>query len=297
MYIKTQHEDLIFRLLEELAGEKITFEEKYNLVARQNDDLISLIGTGTSGHVFRVSESVGPLVLKVTQDLNMYNREVEALSVLTHPCIISLKGLSTINQYHCLWLEHIPSESLWEYIRSVPEGSVGDSEAMDIFYQLVCAVSYMHSRQISHHDLNSRNILINPATKQVKIIDFGLSVFVEQEGGLVDHGYGTPLYLPLEVLEGQFHDPLAVDVWSLGIILVEVLLQYHPFKMAKSMVDLALLIINRRTCYPRKISRETLNIIDLMLTIDPEERIKIEMVEINISQWGNNCGHSRSKFD
>jgi len=233
---------------------------------------------------------VGPLVLKVTQDINMFNREVEALGVLTHPCIISLKGLSTINQYHCLWLEHIPHESLWEYIRTVPEDSVGEPEAMDIFYQLVCAVSYMHKNQISHHDLNSRNILINPATKQVKIIDFGLSVFVEQEGR-VDHGYGTPLYLPLEVLEGQCHDPLAVDVWSLGIILVEVLLQYHPFKMAKSMVDLALLIINRRTCYPRKISRDTLNIIDLTLTIDPEERIKIEMVEfIIISKMENYCG-------
>jgi serine/threonine protein kinase len=220
----------------------------------------------------------------------MFNREVEALSVLTHPYIISLKGLSRINHYHCLWLEHIPHESLWEYIRTVPEDSVAEPEAMDIFYQLVCAVSYMHKSQISHHDLNSRNILINPATKQVKIIDFGLSVFVEQEGGLVDHGYGTPLYLPLEVLEGQCHEPLAVDVWSLGIILVEVLLQYHPFKMAKSMVDLALLIMNRRTCYPRKISRETLNIIDLMLTIDPEERIKIEKVQFNISKLGNNCG-------
>jgi len=277
---------------------KITFEEKYNLVVSQNGD-ISLIGTGTSSHVFRVSgfETVGPLVLKVTQDINMFNREFEALSVLTHPYIISLKGLSTINQYHCLWLEHIPHESLWEYIRTVPEDSVSEPEAMDIFYQLVSALSYMHKNQISHHDLNSRNILINPATKQVKIIDFGLSVFVEQEGGLVDHGYGTPLYLPLEVLEGQYHDPFAVDVWSLGIILVEVLLQYHPFKMAKSMVDLAQLIMNRRTCYPRKISRETLNIIDLMLTIDPEERIKIETVEFNISKWGNNCEQSRLRFD
>jgi len=144
----------------------------------------------------------------------------------------------------------------------------------------------MHKRRISHHDLNSRNILINPISKKVKIIDFGLSVFVP-ENGLVDHGFGTPLYLPLEVLEGQCHDPLAVDVWSLGIILLEILLQLHPFKMAKSMVDLAKWIINRRRSYPRERSRDTLNLIDLMLTLDPSRRITIDKVAEIICKF--NC--------
>jgi serine/threonine protein kinase len=275
--INTQYETQLCRIFDEL-GEYITFEEKFDMVTRQIDNgCVTLIGTGATSHVFRVSDSVGTVALKAIQDVDMYKREFDALRLLSHPHIISLKGRSTISQYHCLWLEHIPHESLYEYIRTVPEGSVEESEAMYIFCQLACAVAYMHNRKISHHDLNSRNILIDDNTKRVKIIDFGLSVFVP-DGGMVDHNYGTPLYLPLEVLEGQIHDPLAVDVWSLGIILVEILLQYHPFKMAKSMVDLAKLIINRRISYPRAISRGTLSLIDLTLTIDPSKRITIHKV-------------------
>jgi len=276
--ISTQYETQLCRIFDEL-GEYITFEEKFDLVTRQIDNgCVTLIGTGATSHVFRVSDSVETVALKAIQDVDMFKRELDALRLLTHPHIISLKGLSTISHYHCLWLEHIPYESLYEYIRTVPEDSAEESEAMYIFCQLACAVAYMHNRKISHHDLNSRNILIDHNTKRVKIIDFGLSVFVPSDGGMVDHAYGTPLYLPIEVLEGQCHDPLAVDVWSLGIILVEILLQSHPFKMAKSMVDLAKLIINRRICYPREISRGTLGLIDLMLTIDPSKRITIHKV-------------------
>jgi len=276
--ISTQYETQLCRIFDEL-GEYITFEEKFDLVTRQIDNgCVTLIGTGATSHVFRVSDSVETVALKAIQDVDMFKRELDALRLLTHPHIISLKGLSTINQYHCLWLEHFPHESLYEYIRTVQEGSLDESEAIYIFCQMACAVAYMHNRGISHHDLNSRNILIDDNTKRVKIIDFGLSVFVPSNGGLVDHAYGTPLYLPLEVLEGQCHDPLAVDVWSLGIILVEILLQHHPFKMAKSMVDLAKLIINRRICYSREISRGTSGLIDLMLTIDPSKRITIHKV-------------------
>jgi len=275
--IKTQYETQLCRIFDEL-GEYITFEEKFDLVTRQIDNgCVTLIGAGATSHVFRVTDAVETVALKAIQDVDMFKRELDALRLLTHPHIISLKGRSTIKQYHCLWLEHIPHESLYEYIRTVPEGSVDESEAMYIFCQLVCAVAYMHNRRISHHDLNSRNILIDEKTKRVKIIDFGLSVFVP-DVGLVDHAYGTPLYLPLEVLESQLHDPLAVDVWSLGIILVEILLQCHPFKMAKSMVDLANMIMHRRICYPKEISRGTLGLIDLMLNIDPSKRITIHKV-------------------
>jgi len=278
--ICTQYEKQLCRIFDEL-GEYITFEEKFDLVTRQIDNgCVTLIGTGATSHVFRVSDSVETVALKAIQESNvdMFKRELDALRLLSHPHIISLKGLSTISQYHCLWLEHIPHKSLYEYIRTIPEGSVEESEAMYIFCQLACAVAYMHNRKISHHDMNTRNILIDDNTKRVKIIDFGLSVFVPADGGMVDHSYGTPLYLPLEVLEGQCHDPLAVDVWSLGIILVEILLQYHPFKMAKSMVDLAKLIINRRISYSREFTRGTLSLIDLMLTIDPSKRITIHKV-------------------
>jgi len=267
------------RILEHFRGVDLTFEEKIEFLTSQGNGFVDIIGSGTSSIVFRVASMDQPLALKAIQDKDMYKREVAALQYLTHPNIISLKGFTMINRHYCLCLEHVHSESLWEFIRTGPD-ELDETEVIQIFTQLVSAVVYMHQKRVSHHDLNAQNILIDPVTKIVKIIDFGLAVVVSPGGGFVDHGFGTPLYLPLEVLEGRLHDPLAVDVWSLGVILVEMLLQTHPWKTAKTMVELAQMIFQRNfSHYSREISSNMQKIIDMMLTIDPAKRVTIFEVQ------------------
>jgi len=264
----------------------LSFEEKMDFVSQLKiNGSVELIGYGSSSTVFRIGGPDQSYALKAMLDKEMYNREVAALQLISsHPSVISLKGFTTINRHYCVCLEHLPHESLWEYIRTVPpERSDLDEEGVfRIFAQIVSAVVHMHQKRVSHHDLNSRNILIDPASMKVKIIDFGLAVFVPYgASSFVDHGYGTPLYLPLEVLEGRSHDPRAVDVWSLGVILVEMFLQTHPWRTAKSMVDLARMIMARSIVFPsdKSVSTQARTLIDLMLTIDPADRIRIEKVQ------------------
>jgi len=266
------------RILEHFRGVDLSFEEKIEFLSRQDRGFVDIIGSGTTSIVFRVASMDQPLALKAIQDREMYKREVAALQFLNHPNIISLKGFTTINRHYCLCLEHLPSDSLWEYVRTSTE-ELDEPEVLQIFTQLVNAVVHMHQKRVGHHDLNARNILIDPVTKIVKIIDFGLAVVVPPGGGLVDHGFGTPLYLPLEVLEGRLHDPLAVDVWSLGVILVEMLLQTHPWKTAKTMVELAQMIFKQNVTHSREISSDMQKIIDMMLTIDPVKRATIFEVQ------------------
>jgi len=270
------------RIFEVFKEGKLSFERKIELVSgfrHEGHGFVELIGSGASSTVFRVIGPDQTYALKALQDIEMYKREVDALQRLSHPHIIGLKGLTTINRHYCLCLEHLPHVSLWDYIRTVPEGDFEDAVVLGIFTQLVSAVVHMHQNRVSHHDLNSRNIMIDPGSKQVKIIDFGLAVMVPYDSCMVEHGFGTPLYLPLEVLEGRPHDPRAVDVWGLGVIFVEMLIQNHPWGTAKTMVELARMMIQRSIHFRRQTSVQTNQLIDMMLTIDPVQRITIQKVE------------------
>lgn len=90
-----------------------------------------------------------------------------------------------------------------------------------MFYQIVKAVSYIHSKGIIHRDLKLQNILTNDKG-QIKITDFGLA---RQYGILLKpytHEVCTLWYRPPEILLGSEEYSTPVDSWSLGCILAEI---------------------------------------------------------------------------
>jgi len=292
------------------------------LLEEDHDD-IELIGSGASSTVLRVTSDHQTIALKATQDIGAYKREAVALQNLSHPNVVTLVGLTTINRHYCLCLEFLPHHiTLGDYVRNFLSEEnwrennfrkilseenwrenyyflkftenhdfrrflTKENEIWNIFSQLVNAVSYIHRCDFCHHDLNSRNILIDKVTGRVKIIDFGFSVPIPKlGGGLVDHNFGTPLYLPLEVLEGRRHDPRAVDVWSLGVILAEMKLQSHPWHKAKSLSELAAMIAESPLTDLQTLSYPTRQLVGLMLTVEPEKRVTIYQVEEMLKLYG-----------
>jgi len=276
--------------------------------------MVQFLGKGASSTVFRVQGEKDFFALKAIQDKILYDRELTALKHLAHPNIISMKGSTVINRHYCLCLEFLPYVSLHEHIKSFAQWRMDEAAIAKVFLQLLGALRFMHDKRIAHHDLNSRNILVEQETGKVVIIDFGYSVMVPFDGSLVKHDFGTPLYLPIEVLEGREHDPRLVDVWGLGVILVEMIQGHQPWKAAHSFPALIQLIqstipplnpegecyaqpesklgfssggllnnsnmvkTKSRISWNRNISTPYLNIVDSMLQVDPRLRGTVSSV-------------------
>jgi len=94
-------------------------------------------------------------------------------------------------------MEHIQGKSLYAYLKQQKWRRVSESEAKNIFRQIVAGLNYIHSKNICHRDLKPDNILLEK-DQQVKLIDFGFSVEAEEKK--LTTFCGTPSYMAPEIV-------------------------------------------------------------------------------------------------
>ena len=93
--------------------------------------------------------------------------------------------------------------------------------------QVLSGLAYMHTRNISHRDMKPENIIYNPKTGRIKIIDFGFACISKDKLRVF---CGTPSYMSPEIVaKRDYSGPLA-DIWACGVILYVLLTGTVPFK-------------------------------------------------------------------
>ncbi|KAF3508176.1 hypothetical protein F2Q69_00001068 [Brassica cretica] len=102
-----------------------------------------------------------------------------------------------------------------------------ESDARKLFQQLIDAVDYCHNRGVYHRDLKPQNLLLD-SKGNLKVSDFGLSA-VPKSGDMLSTACGSPCYIAPELIMNKGYSGAAVDVWSCGVILFELLAGYPPF--------------------------------------------------------------------
>ncbi|KAG0471947.1 hypothetical protein HPP92_016493 [Vanilla planifolia] len=181
-------------------------------------------------------------IKKVLQDKRYKNRELQTMRLLDHPNVISLKHcfFSTTEKdelYLNLVLEYVP-----ETVHRVIKHYNKMNQRMPLIYvklymyQICRALAYIHgSIGVCHRDIKPQNLLVNPHTHQLKLCDFGSAkVLVKGEPNIsyiCSRYYRAP-----ELIFGATEYTHAIDIWSAGCVLAELLLG-QPLFPGESGVD------------------------------------------------------------
>jgi serine/threonine protein kinase len=233
------------------------------------------LGRGGIGIVYRASDELlvsRPVVIKVLLEesaknawlKNKFGHEIEALSRLDHPGIVSLldKGELPGGQPF-LVMQFIKGVTL----RSILNGSgLSLKRTASIIRQLGRALTAVHEVNICHRDLKPENIMLQDqgeGEELVKVIDFGIAKVHQAVTGLSTSGYnlvGTPYYMAPEQLESKGVTPVS-DIYALGLLAYEMLTGRHPFVDLNNSEKISLFELSQRqhtgpTVWPRQLRSE-----------------------------------------
>lgn len=173
-------------------------------------------------------------------------REVKLLGNLSHPNIIEIVDVFETARYVTIALSLASGGDLSDLLRRLQPGHMAESLARRYFRQILQALKYLHANGVAHRDLKPENILLQSrvvdASSDVpilKLTDFGLARPAGSRG-LMTTFCGTPFYVAPEVLNSNMVSnrtrgySCAVDMWSAGIILYELVFGVRPFETTPS---------------------------------------------------------------
>jgi len=210
-------------------------------------ELLEEIGRGGMGIVYRaVQKSLQRVVavkmllrrdLASQADLSRFRSEAEAAAQLDHPGIVSIFEVGEHDGHPFYSMRYIEGTTLSKRLEA---GPIPPREGARILLRVAEAVQAAHARGVLHRDLKPSNILIDLAGKP-HVSDFGLAKRLEGNQTMTHTGaiLGTPCYMSPEQAAGSRGDVGPVsDVWSLGAILYQVLVDRPPFQASSPMATL-----------------------------------------------------------
>ncbi len=234
-----------------------------------NYKIRSIIGMGGMGEVYladdvrlnrKVALKILPAALRDDPErLGRFEQEAFTTSALNHPNLLTVYEFGNEDGIHFLAAEFIEGETLRDKLNG---GNTNFYEILDIAQQIAFALSAAHAAGIIHRDIKPENVMIRP-DGIVKVLDFGLAKLTEEKtedieseaktrvqvntgAGMI---LGTVAYMSPEQAEGKDIDA-QTDIWSLGVILYEMLTGKMPFTGATIFET----VINILTKKPKPIS-------------------------------------------
>src|SRR6185503_4557107 len=221
--------------------------------------ILDVLGKGGMGVVYRALDedlqrkvALKFLHTELTSDKSRilrFKQEARAASALNHPNILTVFAIGEIDGRYYISTELVEGETLRELMKS---RQLSLSQILSIASQISSALAAAHAAGIMHRDIKPENIMLRP-DGYLKVLDFGLAKLIEPsttESGLstlvnTEQGtiIGTIQYMSPEQARGLPVDE-RTDIWSLGVVLYEMLSGHPPFG-GKTKSDVMAAILER----------------------------------------------------
>lgn len=252
-----------------------------NLIAKRYEILKS-IGHGGMADVYLAFDTIlkREVAIKVLKSdnasdeisLERFRREAQASTKISHPSIVEIYDVGDEDDSHYIVMEYVKGYTLKQLLKK--RGAIAPRETVWMMKQLTGALLEAHKNGLIHRDIKSQNVLIKD-DGTIKLADFGIAVLHNSvQLTSKDSVLGSVHYLAPELVKG---DPASMqsDIYSLGIVMFEILTGDVPFK-ADTPAGVALKHIKNqvpdvRTINPA-IPQSVSNIVIRATARDPKER-------------------------
>lgn len=203
-------------------------------------------------------------------------RETSIMKSLNHPSVVRLYDVLDNGATLYLVMEFCPGGTLADYLtmkKQIPE-----EEAQIYIRQIASGLKYMKARNVSHRDLKPANLLLvtqKDGTRHAKITDFTFARFLNP-GEISKTLVGSPLYMAPEIFNDYQYDGVA-DLWSVGVILFEMVVGHVPFP-ADTLMKLIQVLRTSEAVIPDSLglSQNCKHLIRCLLQKDAKSRISWE---------------------
>jgi len=258
-------------------------------ISKDDFELLTVIGKGSFGKVLQVKKKDDGKIyaMKVLRKEAIIQRkqvlhtkyEKNILQKIQHPFIVKLYYAFQTNDKLYMVMDFINGGELFFHLKK--EGRFSEERVKLYAAEIVLALLHLHSLDIVYRDLKPENILLD-ANGHIIITDFGLSKEIKEEGGT--HTFcGTPEYLAPEVLKGKGHG-MAVDWWSLGTLLFEMLTGLPPF-YSQNVGIMYQKVLNSELRFPSYLSEDVKFLLSGLLTREVDKRLGNNGQDIKQHPW------------
>ncbi|CDW78251.1 mitogen-activated protein kinase kinase 6-like [Stylonychia lemnae] len=258
-------------------------------LAKEDLDIQEVIGNGASGYVYKALHKPSGRYLAI-KSINAFDKgkrhqlinDLRSLSKNSCPFLVEFCGALYEEGAVKVALEYMNMGSLKSIIKLAkknPDWQQGHALIPEpilskLVQQILCGLSYLNiCKKQMHRDIKPDNILVN--TQGVaKLTDFGIATELDETGGLAKTFVGTLTYMSPERMEGENYSAKG-DIWSLGIVIVEMITGEFPYPETRDFLEMHNLIANKPSPNVPKngnFSDELFDFVDKCLLKLPEDR-------------------------
>jgi len=209
---------------------------------------------------------------KVTSsDLHNIRTEITIHRKLDHPNIIKFHDYLQKEHNVYLVLDYAENGNLYSFLHK--KKKLSSEEIFRFFHQTTLAIQYLHQNDILHRDIKPENLLLD-SSHNIKLCDFGWSTRRITEKRLTF--CGTYEYMAPEIVHKKPYD-YRVDVWSLGVLLYELIHREAPYK-GRSLPEITKSLAKTQITFSSSCNPDAKDLILKILKNNPSERLSINQI-------------------